>query len=401
VTSATSTGPLSAGGEQRAWGWVRHLLEGRTTPWQEWNGSGESQGLYLPGAQQLELLRRLNLAGRPSPSLATRVLEASAAGRGRPDLELLGVGSESEFGPAPVDPAGLPAGELVRVAASVLADELVESGLPEDQGEPRPSRWRRGYRLVGDPELADGFRHQLLARGRPPGGRRPVVVACGADLGTMLAHVWTHRAFGEGVTAWREWLRALRERGLLPPRADLAGVCRAWERKVGAARLHVVLDPAALTALVGERRSLTAPASGPGESGELARRVGSVLGLLVPPGERAALLASRLRPRIDAAVARSGLGRPLVVPPAHQEWVERAAERMRQEIKRSGYAVHGSLDALVPAWPGDLEPARAGPSPDVTLDLAVQVLLDPEIGPGGFHQEPDRAPVGSDDRRTA
>ncbi len=404
MTSAAPTGPLSAAGEQRAWGWVRHLLDGGTTPWHAWTGSGESRGRYLPGAQQLELLRRLNAAGRPSASLATHVLEASAAGRGRPDLELVGVGSGSEFGPAPVDPADLPAGELVRVAASVLADELVDSGLPETHGAPRSSRWRRGYRLIGDPEIAGGFREQLLARGRPPGGRRPVVVACGSDLGTMLAHVWTHRAFGEGVTAWREWLRALRERRQLPPRADLVAVCRVWDGKVGAGRLHVVLDPAAVTALVGERRSLSAPVSAPGESGELARRVGSVLGLLVPPDERAALLASRLRPRIDAVIARTGLGRPLVVPPSHQEWVERAAERMRQELKRSGYAVHGSLEALVPAWPGDLDPARAGPSPDATLDLAVQVLLDADLDRAPDREsveESDRGPVGSNDRRTA
>ena len=57
-------------GEQRAWGWVAHLRDGGTTPWQAWKGQGESRGRYLPGAQQLELLRRLNQAGRPSAALA-------------------------------------------------------------------------------------------------------------------------------------------------------------------------------------------------------------------------------------------------------------------------------------------------------------------------------------------
>ena len=376
-------------GEQRAWGWVSHLRDGGTTPWQAWHSLGDSQGRYLPGAQQLELLRRLNAAGSPGPRLAEQVLAASAAGRGRPDLELVDAGPGSAFGPAPVDPAGLPAGELVRVAASVLADQVVAAGVP-DQGEPaRPpawaSWWRRGYRLVGDPELADPLRTQLVARGRPPGGREPRIVVLGTDLATMVAHAWTARAFSEGVTAWREWLRLLRERRELPARADLRAVCRSWERRVGKERVHVVLDPAAVPRLVGDRRrSLAPPATLPGECGELARRVGSVLGLLVLPAERETLLSARLRPRVEAAAAVSRGGRPLVVPPSHREWVEAAAERMREGIRSAGYAVHGDLDTLVPRWTGDgrggLDPAEAGPSPEVTLDLAIRVLLDDPSG---------------------
>jgi hypothetical protein len=393
---------LPEAGEQRAWGWVEHLLTGGTATWQHWRAPGESQGRYLPGAQQLELLRRLNLAGPPSDDLAAKVLAASAAGRGRPDLELAGVGAESSFGPTPVDPGDLPAGELVRVAASVLADQLVDGlagshagdhadkrtvgfadgGMSVRPARARPWWWRRGYRLVGDPELADPLRAQLLDRGRPPGGRQTKVLVLGADLATMTAHAWTHRAFGEGVNSWREWLRLLQERRAPPGRADLLGVCRAWEQRVGKGRVHLVLDLAAVSSLVGERKPLTAPPSVPAESGELARRVGSVLGLLVLPEVRETLLTARLRPRITAA--STGRGRPLVIPPAHRSWVEEASERMRRGIRRAGYAVHGDLDALVPTWPDDVEPAHAGPSPDATLDLAIQVLLN-----------------GPDDRRTA
>jgi len=374
----------AAVGEQRAWGWVSHLRDGGTTPWQQWQGLGESRGRYLPGAQQLELLRRLNQVGRPAATLAEAVLAASAAGRGRPDLELLGAGPESTFGPAPVQPAELPAGELLRVAASVLADQVVDAGVP-DQGKQAPSAswaswWRRGYRLVGDPELADPLRAQLVARGRPPGGREPRVVVLGTDLATMAAHAWTHRAFTEGVTAWREWLRLLRERRQLPARADLLAVSRSWERRVGKDRVHVVLDPAAVPRLVGDRRPLATPATLPGECGELARRVGSVLGLLVLPDQRESLLSTRLRPRVEASLAGTPGASPLVVPPAHRDWVEAAAERMREGIRRAGYAVHGDADALVPRWPDDYDPvgdpARGSPSPEATLDLAVRVLLD-------------------------
>jgi hypothetical protein len=188
------------------------------------------------------------------------------------------------------------------------------------------------------------------------------------------------------VTAWREWLRLLQERREVPARADVLAVARAWERRVGKERVHVVLEPHELTGtvsrLVGERRPLAAPVTLPGEGGELARRVGSVLGLLVLPDDREALLTTRLRPRIEAASRRTaqrvGGGRPLAVPAAQRDWFESAAEQMRRGIRRAGYAVHGDLDALVPRWPADAdhEDAHAGPSPGATLDLAIQVLLD-------------------------
>ncbi len=372
ISTDIQTGPDV--GERRAWGWVAHLKDGGTTPWQEWSERGTSQGRYLPGAQQLELLRRLNLAGRPGAALAAQVLDASAAGRGRPDLELVGAGVESEFGPSPVDPAGLPAGELVRVAASVLADQVVDAGPLPQTPAPRASRWRRGYRLVGDPELADGLRDQLATRGRPPGGREPRILVLADDLATMTAHAWTHRAFGEGGPGWRGWLTLLRERRELPPRADPLAACRAWESRVGKERVHLVLDTGAVPRLAGDRRRLDRPGGLPGEAGELARRVGSVLALLVLPDEREDLLRSRLRPRVAAAAARVPAAQPLVVPPAHRDWVEGAAERMRRAIGRAGYAVHGNLDDLVPRW--DTLEGSVSPSPDATLDLAVRVLLD-------------------------
>jgi hypothetical protein len=388
ITAGSRPARPAERGEERAWGWVTHLREGGTTPWRQWDGLDDSQGRYLPGAQQLELLRRLNVAGRPGVDLVQSVLAASAAGRGRPDLELVGAGPESAFGPAPVDPSGLPAGELVRVAASVLADQVVDlvanTGSPQARGPSRASWWRRGYRLVGDPELADPLRAQLIGRGRPPGGREPRIVVLGTDLATMAAHAWTHRAFTEGVAAWREWLRLLQERREIPAGADLLAVARAWERRVGKERVHVVLDPAVVPRLVGDRRGLAVPRSLPAEGGELARRVGSVLGLLVLPDVRERLLTTRLRPRVEAAAGQNLDGPPFGVPPAHRDWLEAAAERMRRGIRRAGYAVHGDLDALVPRWPdapaGPVGPdgrdGPGGPSPGATLDLAVRVLLD-------------------------
>jgi hypothetical protein len=106
-----------------------------------------------------------------------------------------------------------------------------------------------------------------------------------------------------------------------------------------------------------------------------------VLGLLVLPDVRESLLTTRLRPRIEAAAAGLPGAAPLVVPPAHHEWFQAAAERMRQGIQRAGYAVHGDLDALLPRWPAGPDVA-VGPSPQTTLDLAVRVLLDASFDDG-------------------
>ncbi len=205
----------------------------------------------------------------------------------------------------------------------------------------------------------------------------------GADLGTMAAHAWTHRAFTEGAPVWRDWLALLQDRNEVPGRVDLLTMARTWERRLGREAVHIVLDPAAVATLVGDRR-LAWPATMPGEAGELARRVGSVLGLLVLPETRSTLLSTRLRPRVAAVAAAVRDAGPLVVPVERREWLERAAEKMRRGIKNAGYAVHGDLDDLVPRWAGatdqpdepDEPDETAGPSPEATLDLAVRVLLD-------------------------
>ena len=74
----------------RAHGWVAHLRAGGTTPWRTWTGTAEPSGRALPGAQQLELLRRINSASDAAvpATLVDRVLTASAAGRGKADLPL-------------------------------------------------------------------------------------------------------------------------------------------------------------------------------------------------------------------------------------------------------------------------------------------------------------------------
>ena len=104
----------------RAWGWVAHLREGGTTPWATGPDDASDAGPYLPGAQQLELLRRLNR--RPARRRPRdRVLAAPAPGRGRPDLAAgRAVAEARPSARRPVDPADLSADELLRVATALL-----------------------------------------------------------------------------------------------------------------------------------------------------------------------------------------------------------------------------------------------------------------------------------------
>lgn len=359
----------------RAWGWVDHLLDGGTTAWTEWTGSAAPGGLVVPGAQQLELVRRLNLAGSPSPELVRRVLATSAPGRGQPDLELVGEVTPSPFGPRPVDPAALPDRELLRVAAAVLAEDVVDAPRrPRARGRRRPWRPRRAYRLAGDPELTSAARSWLVARGRPPGGRAPVVAVLATDLGRMLAHEWTARAFGSGVRAWGPWLARLARPGAdLPPRVDVARVARDWAHRVGKHRVHVVVDPEALGDLVGVRRSPPFPTAPAVAVPDLARRVGVVVGLHVPPAERTRLMRDTFR----AALAGTP-GEPLVLPEEHRDWARARAERMIEAVSAAGYPVHGDLRGLLP---GDL-PGASAPRSAQTLALAVRTMLDAVLEEG-------------------
>jgi hypothetical protein len=364
------TRPDGAAGESegvaRAWGWVAHLRTGGTTPWARWRQAAPAArqaGRYLPGAQQLELVRRLNLMGTPTPELTDRVITASAPGRGLPDLALEGVLPPSRFGTPPVDPSRLGPGELVRVATALLAENVVAAG---DPPEPRATRLlRRRYRVLGDPELARPIREALIADGRPPGGPSATVVVLGTGLDRMLAHVWTARSFGAGARPWREYLAAERRRADLSPRLDVAGLARTWADRVGTGRVHVVVDDVRLAArLAGRRRPAPALAELSADAVELARRTAPVVGALVTPERRSQLMWHRFRP-VLAAYA----GPPLLVPSTHHAWLTERTAHLRRRLSAGGYAVHGDL-------PGpSLRPGVPAPDEEAVLTLAMWVLL--------------------------
>ncbi|GAA1911168.1 hypothetical protein [Nocardioides hwasunensis] len=361
----------------RAHGWVAHLREGGTTPWLAWQGTApvaDAPARVLPGAQQLELLRRVNLARGSSAAprggddasstrLAAQVLAAPAAGRGKADLPLVGVAT-SGFGPRPVDPAAVGARELLRVASVVLADDLVALGPdPVTTGWARP--WRRRVRLVGDPVTAGILREHLAARGRPQGGPRPLLVALGAPLDELLARTWTQRCFETGTKPWPEWLRFWRERDQLPARTDLAASVERWPAR--RSHVRVVTDLARLPQQVGVRRLPAVRVPGADQT-ELARRVAAVVGLRVPAPERPALMRTLQRRMPGTGVA------PVGVPERERDWVAASAARMTRAITRAGYPVVGDLADLAPRATAS---AVAGADDQQVLDLAIAMIADP------------------------
>lgn len=351
-------------GEGRAWGWVAHLRAGGTTPWAQWRDPAPATGRVVPGAQQLELVRRINLVDRPGPELVQRILVASAPGRGSPDLELVGGGLESAFGPRPVDPGDLSAAELLRLATGLLADELVTTGLG-DAPYPRRRLWRAHYLLVGDPAQVRPLAEALAAAGRPPGGRRARLLVLGAPVDRMLAGLWTEACFAGGVQPWAEWVAARSARRRMPPRVDLARIASQATQDLGAARVRVVLDQAAISREVGLRSLPSLPPVPSARAAELARRVAGVLGLLVPPADRPRYLREVLAPRLADPGAP-----PLAVPDQQADWVARQGRRMRDALLAGRYAVLGGPDAVLATGTPGARPTEAD-----ALDLAVRLLL--------------------------
>jgi hypothetical protein len=352
---------------------VAHLREGGTTPWRDWYGVAPAGGRVLPGAQQLELLRRANLAagsrrrGSSTPAgLADRVLAASAAGRGHADLPLVGAG-EPTFGARPLDPAELPARELLRVASTLLAEDLAELG-----ADPLPTTWtrpwRRRVRLIGDPVVVAEVGDELAARGRPLGGTGALVVVAAAPLDTLLEHTWTQRCFEHGSRPWEDWLRFWSERGQLPVRADLPDAVRRWGPRRPLVR--VVTDPRRLPRTLGVRRlpRTTVPGA---DQAELARRIAAVAGLLVPAEERPGLMRT-LRGRMPRTTTP-----PVRLPEWARPWVDASAERMTRELRRADYPVVGDLADLTPVWEGGATPRPRAELDHLVLDLALRMLVDP------------------------
>ncbi len=392
------SGPVAPGPEPRpddvAAAWVAHLRAGGVTPWRAFvdafprGTGGGGLGRPVPGAAQLELLRRLTLAGgRAVPArYVDGLLGTAGPGRGPGELPLLWPADPAATARGrsgvPVDPARLPAAELLRIGAPVLMDVLPDTPLPAPPPGPEPGRRPQGsFVLDGAPLTVDRLRAELAAAGhvehvpRPAwwGGRpsRPDrVLLAVRPLEDLLAEVWSRRTQEGAARRWFRFVDDTRGRGVLPPAADLAATARWWAEQVGPERVHLVCDPAALPTLVGRART---PYPVPRRYADLdpwavdvLRRHNEVAGIRLPEPLRAPFVrqASAL---LEHRAAHRPAGR-IGAPRALRPWVAETGERLARELSAGGYAVHGDLGVL-----GRVDAGRTGGVPPTR---ALPVLLD-------------------------
>lgn len=357
--------------------WVEHLRAGGTTTWREWAAAGPRRPAEpaavkdLPGASQLELLRLLN--GRDpavARSITDRVLGRSGPGRGPTELPLLWPDAPGLTGGGqvrtPVDPASLPAGELLRVGAGVLADLVRDLPLTEPAtlarpaaGTPRtPFRRRRpSFVLDGPPRTVTGLRAALAGQGLREhrarldwlGGRRPptrpdLVIVPVLSLEDLLLEVWEERARRGSPRAWRRFVRDLGGRPALPPGADPAGTAARWARWVGPDRVHLLtpdrLDEG-LDGLLGVRFPVTSGHLLAPVLVDVLRRHHAVQSLHLPVADR--------QPRTDLLVGvlegmEAAGPAALAVPAGCRDWVVDTGARVAAAC--GGYAGAGDPAVL-------------------------------------------------------
>ncbi|MCL2543087.1 MAG: hypothetical protein FWE71_11610 [Nocardioidaceae bacterium] len=346
---------------QRAWGWLAALQDGATTPWAEWAAPAEPSLPFFPAAQQLEALRRVNAAagGRPVPgSVTAALLRGGITDRNRGDLPLADE-TPRPFGPPAVDPADLPARDLLPVVSGPLARFL--AALAEEPVR-RPLPLVRGWRMVGDPWATAYLTaaQQRLRRGRT--GRRTLVL--GADLVTLTVHAWADHAVSGGRLGLRAWLGERVTEGHLPRPLDLARTAGRVAEEVGPRHTVIALDTARV-------RRLPAPPPVDPTAVELARWVGRPLGVLTGPERRRHLLLHHLLPRATRATG------PVTLPSRWQDLLASYADGQRSALAAKGYPVLGSLDALLPS---PAPQPTAFPTDRAVLDRAIDLLLEPIEG---------------------
>ena len=379
--------------EATAWSWVDHLRGGGTTPWLEWlrdpaaaSEPVPSRRPRLPGAAQLEVVRRM--ATRPGaadlrefPALADRTLDRAGPGRGMPHLSLLWPHDAAQkghrVGAPPVDPAAVPAEELLRVGVGLLAELLLDLPPAADPAPPPRRRlFGRRFHLAGAPATTARVRTALAAAGHVEGGLSPEVLIFAEPLDVALAQIWSTRVQHGAPVRWVTFARRWARRDQLPPSADLTSIASYWAGRLGPERVHVVTGPDALAtaarilrvrlpelqdgAAAADTRSLSPAAV------DLVRRLNRVLNVRLPEGRRVGYLRRlvELLPEDPDPV--------LDVPEECRDWLDARARTVAHALGTGGYAVHGDLDRIAPRHEGAAHSRRLDVL-DLVLDTSLRV----------------------------
>lgn len=367
--------------------WAAELRAGSTVSWSDFlDSTGSAVPATpaigsLPGAAQLELVRRL--AGEEEGAdlsdfggLADLVLSTPGPGRGLVDVPLPWRGREAEggatVGTPPVPPEELPAEELLRICTGVLVRLLSAEPTGPVRRPARPWRpWRRAFTLLGAPTTVDLVRGALLRQGLREGGSRTTYLVLGGPLEELMAQRWSARVRAGAGVRWQRMWRVAAANDRVPPGIALPTIASHLAEEFDAARVHVVLAPDAQTslALVAEILGVQAPPLADRYDAlatDLLRRVNPVLTLAVGEEARRDVVA-RAWPDI-AAGEQSG---PLAAPAGQLDWAIGAGERMATALVGGRYAVHGDPALVVPTRrPG----VRRAPDPDDVLAHALRVV---------------------------
>jgi hypothetical protein len=255
--------------------WEQHLRSGGSTPWSEFSAAdAPPSGPGLASAVHLELLRRLD-SGLPAfGRLADLVLATPTPGRGSVDVPLASSAATAYGAPA-VDPAELPAEELLRLAVAVLAALVATPTVPPVAvGQPRP--WARRFRVSGVPVLREQVRAALLAKGWRETARGGTHFVLGAPLADGFAQVWAHRVSQGSTVPWpRLWKRhAARDR--LPGALRFDELCER-ARGTGGRMVPVIGTGARAAALLAEVHRIEVPGPPDLVAIEVTRRLNGVL----------------------------------------------------------------------------------------------------------------------------
>ena len=373
--------------EDTAWAWVEHLRHGGSTPWTAFTAADPAgeHGEALPGAAELELVRRLAARTQHTPGvahfdvLADLVLARSGPGRGLPHLPLSWPDRPAPaFGARPVDPERVPAEELVRVgvgtlAALLLADPVVPSA-------PEPPRFRKlrtpRFHVAGAPLTRAAVRQAFEAAGHVESHRKPEVVLLLRPFDVHLAEVWSARVQAGAPVQWPVFTARSSRRDRLPPSLRLDEIAALWAAKVGAGRVHLVVGDAdtarrATEQVTGLQAAPVAPgypfaALGPAGT-DVLRRLNRVLDVRL-----AAEHQDTVRARAVALLGTAAA--PVAVPQAQRGWARTEAERLVFALRAGGYPVVGDLDEVAPRHTSPDVPVA--PRRREVLDLVLDACLD-------------------------
>jgi hypothetical protein len=370
--------------------WAGALSAGSTQTWAEFLDGPTAfvQGTSdepLPGAAQLELVRRLS--ARPDVTtdlpefarLAELILTTAGPGRGLVDVPLpwpvstgSTTGGGATIGTPPVTPEALPAEELLRVCTGVLVRLLAaEPAAPAARVSRSWRPWRRGFTLLGAPTTVDLVRAALRERGLREGGSRTTYFVLGGPLEDLMAQRWSARVRAGGAVRWQRMWRIAATNDRVPPGIALPTIATHVAEEFAPDRVHVVLaeDPATTLAMVGDILGVpAAPVAARYDAlaTDLLRRINPVLALTVGEEARRHVVA-RVWPEISAGEEPGQLG----APAGQLDWAVETGARMATSLAGARYAVHGDPALVVPTRrPG----VRRSPDPDDVLAHALVVV---------------------------